>query len=1002
MPIQDKLADLQQRLAHEFSNIQHLQEQLNFFHSHWHRPGESLFPDITSRAAGSAADTSSTDPSNAHRILKEEFLKYLLDAINNCFPQVNNVKLKGIFVQLNGDNRALKIITNQLQLGELDYFDPSDVLYDEHSIIFCLCLCRAVFADIVEQNPDNKQEALKWIELRLETEILTLYDEILGGQPQSSASAFAPGTQPNTKKEDGQFEEEVFDKCLSDIHTPFDLEELQNHFDGSDATRMYHRQWIPYILEETRDAISQQLRLIEYKKPPCFKVTIENVTRTRDAAHHSTVTLKCTTQKLPETDHAFAKEAICLLPDTSRGGTKCTPILAIASVKFSDKQSGLHHLQIRISIEDLVKNEALFNSTRQWEGQHLAGLIGFSRMFAACQHPALPPFISQITSGVLPPWPEQDLVARFQSSHVKTKLNPSQFAAVSSFCQAEEGFFCLQGPPGTGKSTTVVEALSVLSQDPSTKIIVTTPSNKATQLLASRTIQAHPELVIALTGVAKNLPKHLQHIFINDHATLISNQLSAAFRPLNAAHHEILESAPKSSRSSEYKQHIEKLFNDFGQQIQSCIEQLNKLLTPSQFPIKAEVRQAVESLVSVFIKAKERIEAKIDGNIKAINTYKTAQKQTLNGKKKPIPGTPQYIKHQVAAKKLRQSSDALEKSCQYFYQLYQELQSQLRSCAENIEILLLQRAQIVFCTLVSSGRPWLQKHIHRVDVVIVDEAAQCTVPETLIPLKFNPRTLLHVGDPRQLPATIKSRAAQERGYGDSLMLRMMETRGQPFKLLNTQYRMHPKICEFPSQQYYGGQLLSAEGLQSRTSPLADAPLDSRLKSPNIFFNIANGCEERDVGYSKSIHNVAECNALIKVLAQLLPHLTGHTVGVITFYNAQVTLLKRALERLAAPNKNNVTISTVDGFQGEEKDVVLLSMVRTSPDVGFLKDRRRQNVAATRPRHHLMIFGNRNSLIESRSDVGLLAGKFGQPGNTDYHLIEDQSFSTRPSSGGGGK
>jgi senataxin len=370
-----------------------------------------------------------------------------------------------------------------------------------------------------------------------------------------------------------------------------------------------------------------------------------------------------------------------------------------------------------------------------------------------------------------------------------------------------------------------------------------------------------------------------------------------------------------------------------------------------------------------------------------------------SGELNPFPTLEQSAK--LKSNQLKISSDVttIKETLRLLHQRvtdeFKSFISSLLYSSESIEILLLQRAHIVFCTLVSSGRPWLKKHISGVDVLIVDEASQCTEPEALIPLKFQPKKCLHVGDPKQLPATVISLVAKERSYDDSMMLRMMELCRQAFQMLSVQYRMHPAICDWPSSRYYKGQLRSSPGLADRPSPLADAPIAALYKTPCIFFDV-KGDERRDVGYSKSIDNPKEAEALIRALSLLLPYLAGKEIGVITFYAAQVVLLKNRFRTIKAPHKDNVTISTVDSFQGEEKDIIFLSTVRACQDVGFLKDIRRLNVAITRPRHHLYIFGNGSALMASKTDFTGLIEHYEKNSGANYKVAQQPTGTKIPS------
>lgn len=115
-----------------------------------------------------------------------------------------------------------------------------------------------------------------------------------------------------------------------------------------------------------------------------------------------------------------------------------------------------------------------------------------------------------------------------------------------------------------------------------------------------------------------------------------------------------------------------------------------------------------------------------------------------------------------------------------------------------IEEFLVQRAQVVFATLVASGRPWLNKQVSRFDVVLLDEAVQALIPEALIPLKFSPSLYIQIGDPMQLPAVVKSKQARDNHYDNSMMDWLTRKHNQCYEMLTVQYRMHPSICQLIS------------------------------------------------------------------------------------------------------------------------------------------------------------------------------------------------------------
>lgn len=169
----------------------------------------------------------------------------------------------------------------------------------------------------------------------------------------------------------------------------------------------------------------------------------------------------------------------------------------------------------------------------------------------------------------------------------------------------------------------------------------------------------------------------------------------------------------------------------------------------------------------------------------------------------------------------------------------------------------------------------------------------------IIPLKFNPTLCVQLGDPQQLPPTVISREAQEKGYANSMMYRLMIDYAQPYEMLTVQYRMHHAICEWISHQFYESKLVTAESIYARPCLLNNhTHLPVAFKKQSLFFNIASGYEERFGNeHSASIKNVNEANAIVNVACYLMfsAHFEAKQIGIISFYAAQIVLIKECLK-----------------------------------------------------------------------------------------------------------
>ncbi len=303
-----------------------------------------------------------------------------------------------------------------------------------------------------------------------------------------------------------------------------------------------------------------------------------------------------------------------------------------------------------------------------------------------------------------------------------------------------------------------------------------------------------------------------------------------------------------------------------------------------------------------------------------------------------------------------------------------ELELEIRALRESAEketqrIVrdILKRAAIVFATCSGAGSEYLENETF--DLVVVDEATQATEPATLIPLLKAPRAVL-AGDHRQLPPTVLSQAAEALGLGFTLFERWITLFPRASELLNIQYRMHPAIMEFPNLRFYEGKLKAAPGLENlRLSQLLDHPLDHPVLDdrPVVFVHVPGAPEQQRRG-STSRENPGQALWIQTWVDLLLKHgARAEHIGVIAPYEDQVKLLRGLLPE-------DIEVKTVDGFQGREKEIIFLSLVRSNPqgEIGFLRDQRRLNVALTRARRKLVILGDRDTLSQDPLYHDLLA------------------------------
>ncbi len=268
---------------------------------------------------------------------------------------------------------------------------------------------------------------------------------------------------------------------------------------------------------------------------------------------------------------------------------------------------------------------------------------------------------------------------------------------------------------------------------------------------------------------------------------------------------------------------------------------------------------------------------------------------------------------------------------------------------------LLEGARVITCTLVGAASSMLAKR--HFQTVIIDEAAQALEPATWIPILKAGRVVL-TGDPYQLPPTIKSHEARRRGLEVTLIEKALKRQDRT-SLLRTQYRMNEVIMNFSNQQFYDGRLLADASVKDWTIAKDPTP-------PVEFVDTAGTDFQEQVQPSfQSRYNEGEFQILCEHLYALLEHCDTYeiaplpSIALISPYREQVVMMKQAVKQDPKLEAVPITINTIDGFQGQERDVVYISLVRSNgkSEIGFLKDYRRMNVAMTRARQKLVIVGD---------------------------------------------
>ena len=356
---------------------------------------------------------------------------------------------------------------------------------------------------------------------------------------------------------------------------------------------------------------------------------------------------------------------------------------------------------------------------------------------------------------------------------------------------------------------------------------------------------------------------------------------------------------------------------------------------------------------------------------------------------------PDYPQLWAIRKAIRELRKNRKKGSENYHQKMDRLKSRAAEIEIRINAELFGEARVIACTLVGSAHRLLEGM--KFGTLFIDEAAQALEAACWIPMRRASRVIL-AGDHCQLPPTVKSIAALRAGLGKTLMERIAENKPEVVTLLKIQYRMNDEIMRFSSDWFYGGKVESAPQIKYRSvldydHPITwidtsneenqitiegeDAPEDSASASSAASAANQNSdlnFKEQFVGESFGRINKAEAELTLLTLAEYFTKIGKQRVleeridvGIISPYRAQVQYLKKLIKKYEffKPYRRLISVNTVDGFQGQERDVILISLVRSNDEgqIGFLKDLRRMNVAMTRARMKLIILGNRDTMTK---------------------------------------
>nr|GEW21197.1 P-loop containing nucleoside triphosphate hydrolase [Tanacetum cinerariifolium] len=565
------------------------------------------------------------------------------------------------------------------------------------------------------------------------------------------------------------------------------------------------------------------------------------------------------------------------------------------------------------------------------------------------------------------------------------KFNASQQTAVLSCitareCDHQESVNLIWGPPGTGKTKTVGCLLLALWKM-RCRTLTCAPTNSAVKEVAARLVSLVRSSLdydtygfgdIVLYGNNERMKidglHELNQVFLDHRISVLASCLSPIYgwrsnaesmihllkypkdeyeAYLNAEEKENDENKSDEKRMiKSFSEFITKRFNVLEENLITAVRNLYTHM-PTSF-VTLELANKMMQVISLI----QSIGTLVPGNDGIQNILQGVD----NSKEETITLT----KIQVMRKEFLHVLDQVLCQTVSFPKFIDE---------QSVKNFCLEKACLIFCTVSSSIRLHTLKT--NIELLVIDEAAQLKECESLIPLQLDGlRDVILIGDEKQLPATVRSNICKKAEFGRSLFQRLVMLK-HTTHLLNIQYRMHPMISLFPNKEFYDKKILDGPNVKERS--YKKQFLKGKMYGSYSFIHLAQGEVEFDE--TKSKKNMVEVAVVIELITKL--HKESITknqkisVGCITPYKAQVLAIQGKLRDLygtreAVESNFSVNVRTVDGFQGCEEDVIIISTVtgKGNGSIGFLSTPQRANVALTRARHCLWILGNGDTLMRS--------------------------------------
>eukprot|EP01038_Epipyxis_sp_PR26KG_P004254 gene4254-6033_t len=601
--------------------------------------------------------------------------------------------------------------------------------------------------------------------------------------------------------------------------------------------------------------------------------------------------------------------------------------------------------------------------------------------------------------------------------YLNLRYNSSQLKAITN-AATHAGFTLIQGPPGTGKTTTIIgilNAIHIREYNKYYQLCIQTilgiegiqcrscPNQSSWLQMIAKLSKTKPRiLVTAPSNIAVDniIQRIMESGFIDGNGGTYNPNI---LRVGGGKTPRVKSVSLEDTMAQEYNINADQSVNDLSSSIDSIIHQLvhvqsllinlNLAFAKHPLPEGWELRVRGDNAMPYWVDHNSQKTSNVPPEFPIGNTS-NIRRSHFN-----IQTLPEYLIH---SHQLTQLIDSLD-NCNLKLSRMQALITSRHSQQTKhlVEISIIESAQILFTTLNSSGHPSLEAT--EFCVTVIDEAAQCVEPSALIALRRGCTQCVMVGDQMQLPATIYSTRVKEMNYDRSLLQRLIDG-GHPYTFLDTQYRMHPSISKFPSMAFYDEKLKDGVNvtipnylpsfLQAQFSLHDDAKTeDSKVDENEIkseidfvpvfssfmFFDFNsqenNDSSKNNNSMTMSKSNTEEALLCLNVMKSLISEANRAnnplgTIGIITPYNDQMIEITKLFKRnnligeVGTDNSTlDIEISSVDSFQGREKDIIIFSTVRGNDNrnIGFVSDIRRMNVSITRARFGLFIIGNGKTL-----------------------------------------